>query len=53
MNLGWGLLPVPVYVYFACFSVPTLLDWLGPLGPFLLAPAIASGLVCIIAPKHA
>lgn len=49
INLGSGtLMPVPIYIYFALFSEPAFLGWLGLLGVFLLAPAIFSGTIGIL-----
>lgn len=43
-NLSAGVLAlIPAYVYFALFSEPALLGWLGPSGFLLLAPALISG----------
>jgi len=44
--------PIPTYLYFTFFSQPVLLEWLGPIGCFLLAPAIISGAISILLSKE-
>jgi hypothetical protein len=51
--LAGALAPIPTYVYFAFFSQPDLLGWLGPSGFPLLAPAVLSGIVSIYASQSA
>ncbi|MCK4498405.1 hypothetical protein KAU25_04325 [Candidatus Bathyarchaeota archaeon] len=43
-----AVVPIPVYLYFAGFSEPTILSWLGSLGGFLFAPGVISGLLSIL-----
>jgi hypothetical protein len=53
-NLSAGALAsIPAYVYFALFSEPALLGWLGPSGFLLLAPALISGVAGIYAARLA
>lgn len=48
-NLSAGMLLTFVYLYFEFLSQPPLLSWLNPWGYFLLAPAIMSGIIGILA----
>lgn len=45
--LAGTLAPIPTYVNFTFLSEPSLLGWLGPLGGFLLVPAVISGTISI------
>ena len=49
--LAGALAPIPTYAYFAFFSQPELLSWLGPSGFLLFAPAIISGIMSIYASR--
>jgi hypothetical protein len=36
------IIPIPIYLYFAEFSEPPFLGWLGPFGFFLFLPGLVS-----------
>ena len=46
--ISGAIMPIPVYLYFAGFSEPTLLSWLGFPGGFLFAPGVIGGLLSIL-----
>ena len=53
VNILTGTLALtPVYTYFTLFSQPPLLDWLGLVGIFLLAPPIIGGGIGILMSKQ-
>lgn len=45
INLVSGLFLASIYVYYAHFSNPPLLNWLSPSGILLIIPALMSGII--------
>jgi hypothetical protein len=43
-----AVVPIPIYLYFAEFSEPTLLSWLGYFGLVLFAPGVIGGFLGIM-----
>lgn len=48
LNVITGGSLIPIFIYFAFFSKPTLIQWLGLNGAFLCTPAILSGTIGIV-----